>query len=77
MLEKVTLSNVQQNKWYKNLLVFIAPVAIVYVVSVIGIINAHNGAVSLQDAIPTPFTLGAMTLYILNSALDYLKKLQV
>lgn len=73
--DKVTLTKVDQSRWYKNIFVFLAPVAVIYIVAVVGVINANNGAVKPQDFIPTPFTLGAGTLYILNSALDYLRKL--
>ena len=76
MLEPITLTKDNRNKWGSNLLTFLAPVGIVYIVAVIGIINANNGAVQLTDLIPTPFTWGAALLYILNSALDYLRKLR-
>ena len=65
-----------QDKWFKNLVVFLAPVLTVYIVAVIGVIQVNNGAVKLEDLIPTSFTWGAVTLYVLNSLLDYLKKLQ-
>ena len=76
IVDKVTLNQTDQNKWFKNLLLFLAPVAVVYVVALIGVINAHNGAFTLNDLIPTPFTYGAGMLYVLNSLLDYLRKLQ-
>lgn len=75
LVNKVMLNKSDVGKWKKNLIVFLAPVGVVYIVAVVGAINAANGAVALKDFIPTPFTMGAMTLYVLNSALDYLKKL--
>ena len=76
MLEPITLTPKNQSKWGSNLLTFLAPVAIVYIVALIGVINANNGAFILTDLIPTPFTWGAGLLYILNSCLDYLRKLR-
>ena len=58
------------------MITFLAPLGIVYIVALIGVINANGGAVKVEDLIPTPFTYGAMLLYILNSALDYLRKLR-
>ena len=75
MLDPIKLNTKDQNKWLKNLEIFLAPVAVVYIVAVVGIIQTNNGAIKPADFIPTPFTYGAMTLYVLNSALDYLKKL--
>lgn len=69
------LTQTGQNKWLHNLLIFVTPVITVYVVAVIGIIQVHNGAVKLEDFIPNSFTLGAITLYILNTVLDYFRKL--
>lgn len=76
ILEPITLTKPKQNKWVSNLRDFLAPVGIVYIVAIIGIINSNGGAVKFADLIPTPFTYGAMLLYILNSALDYLRKLR-
>ena len=76
MLEPITLTKPKQNKFVGNLRDFLAPVAIVYIVALIGIINANGGAFKPTDLIPTPFTWGAGLLYILNSALDYLRKLR-
>ena len=75
IVEKVTLEKKDQNKWFKNLVVFLAPVGIVYIVAVVGVINANNGAVRLEDFVPNQFTFGAVTLYVLNTVLDYLRKL--
>ena len=75
-MNDLKLTKTDTNKFFNNLVIFIAPVGVVYLVAIVGAINANNGAVKLTDFIPTQFTLGAMTLYILNSALDYLKKLK-
>lgn len=73
---QVQLNKKDQNKFVHNVMVFLAPVAVVYLVAVVGVINAANGAVKSGDFIPNSFTLGAMTLYVLNSVLDYLRKLR-
>ncbi len=71
------LSATNQGKFLNNVLVFIAPVLTIYLVSIVGIIQAHNGAIVIADFVPTSFTWGAMTLYVLNVVLDFLKKLEV
>ena len=75
-MKDLQLTKTNENKFLRNLLVFLSPVAVIYLVAVVGVINANNGAVKLTDFIPTSFTLGAMTLYALNSILDYLRKLK-
>jgi len=74
--QQVTLNKTAQKKWYDNVLLFLAPVGIVYISAVVGVIQANNGAIKPEDLLPTSFTLGAITLYVLNSVLDYLRKLR-
>ncbi len=76
-MSKITLNKTQQKKWYHNMLVFLAPVGVVYLLQVVGLFSLENHTLSLNDFIPTSFTQGAMVLYLANSALDYLRKLQV
>lgn len=76
-MNKVTLSSPLQDKWVHNLLVFLKPVAVLYIVAVIAVIGANGGVVKLTDFLPNAFMLGGATLYILNGALDYLNKLGV
>lgn len=75
-MDKLRLTPAKENKFLHNILLFLAPVLIVYISATIGIISANNGAVKLIDFIPNSFTWGAMTLYVLNSILDYLRKLK-
>lgn len=70
------LNKTNQNKFLHNLKVFLAPVGIIYIVAVVGVFTANNGAFSLEAFIPNQFTLGAVALYVLNSALDYLRKVR-
>ena len=56
-----------------NALTFLAPLAILYLVSVINIIQ--ESGVSLGAFKLTPAVIGAITLYVLNVALDFFRKL--
>lgn len=75
-MKKFKLSKNNNSKFIYNLKLFLAPVAIIYLVAVVGIINANGGSVKIEDFIPNSFTLGGITLYVLNNALDYLRKLR-
>lgn len=75
-MNKLQLNTIDQNKWFKNLQIFLAPVAILYVTTIIGVISQTGHTISLKDLIPNAFAIGGGALYILNSALDYFKKLQ-
>lgn len=61
-------------QWGKNLRKFIAPLGVIYVTSVIGIVSQEAHNISIQDLIPSTFVMGAMSLYILNSLLDLFNK---
>ncbi len=74
--DKITLTDTQQNKWKHNLIVFLAPVGIIYLTSLVGVISQTNHVLAVKDIIPNTFTMGGITLYFINGALDYLKKLQ-
>lgn len=75
-MNNLKLETTNLKKWLANIQLFLAPMAIIYLVAVIGAFNASNGAFSVSLFIPTPFTLGAGSLYMLNTALDYFKKLK-
>lgn len=76
MINNLKLSTVDTNKFLNNLMVFLAPVGILYLTTVIGIISIPNHLISIKDLIPTQIALGGMILYVLNFCLDYLKKLR-
>lgn len=59
-------------KWGHNLLVFLAPLGIVYLLQLHGVLQ--NGGLTLDDLKPTQATQGAMMLYIINAVLDFLRK---
>lgn len=73
---QIKLNTTNQNKWFHNTLVFLAPLGILYTTTVIGVINANEGAFSLEAFIPNQFVLGGMALYLLNAVSDYLRKLR-
>lgn len=75
-LNQVKLSVPQQGKWFRNLLVFLAPVGILYLTTVIGVISQDNHSFGLVDLIPNTFAQGGIILWFLNAALDYLRKLK-
>ena len=59
-------------KWFKNMLMFLAPLALVYILQ----LNAavQNGVLGFDDLIPTQTTIGAVQLYIINALLDLIRK---
>lgn len=74
MSTKFSLSAQDIRNWLKNLLIFVAPVLLIYVLAVTGIITGHNGVVALSDFVPNGVTVGAMVLYVLNAVIDILRK---
>lgn len=74
MLNKLILTEEKQNKFIKNSIVFLAPVAIIYLLQV----QAHlaTGGFKFEYFVPTEATIGAMVLYAINVCIDYFKKLK-
>lgn len=73
---KFRLNETEINKWSRNVLIFLAPLGIIYLGSVVVILQTPEHIVTFRDFIPSNFVVGAMVLYILNSVLDYLRKLK-
>lgn len=69
-----SLNTTDWKKWTKNLLLFLIPLAIIYLVSVIDLLRTPGHLILLKDFIPTQVTIGAMVLYFLNALLDLAKK---
>ena len=63
-----------RKKWFTNLKLFLAPVATMYIVSVVATITANNNLFDWHYFIPTTMVQGAMVLYVLNTLLDLIKK---
>lgn len=70
------LTEPKQTKWVHNLMVFLAPLGILYLTTVIGVISQPFHAFSFQDLVPNQVAVGGMVLWVLNAILDYLRKLQ-
>ena len=75
-MKDLKLTKKENQKWINNLLLFLSPVAIIYIVAVVGLIQANSGEVKLTDFVPNSFVLGSIALYILNTLLDYLRKIR-
>ena len=73
-MDNLKLDKIDQRKWFDNLVLFLAPVGVIYFTNVAVFLGIDG--FSVQDFIPTNFMLGAMSLYIVNGLTDYLKKLQ-
>jgi hypothetical protein len=71
MSEKYTLNKEDFKKVLNNAVVFLAPLLLIYLGSVIS--NIGDGF-ALTDFIPDNIVIGAMVLYLLNAMTDVLKK---
>jgi hypothetical protein len=60
-------------KWGHNLLVFLAPVFVIYLAAVAGKLV---GGFSFSAFVPTNLVDGAMALYVVNAGLDFFRKVQ-
>jgi len=69
-----SLNRADVDKWTKNMIVFIAPVALVYLAQITGTISQADNIIELSDFVPSQVTLGAMILYVINSVTDIIKK---
>lgn len=72
MSPKWTLNTADANKWVKNALTFLAPLALMYIASITPLIQ---DGLALSDFKITALVAGAMVLYVLNVVTDLLKKL--
>jgi len=69
---KWKLSTADIQKWGRNTLMFLAPVAIIY----LGVVVTRlNDGVSLSDFALNPELQGMIALYVVNVAYDFFKKL--
>lgn len=72
----VRLNKTNQKKFVHNVILFLRPVAVLYLVTVIGTISPVNHVITVNDFIPNAFAQGGIVLYFLNAALDYFRKLE-
>lgn len=73
--KKIGLNKIAQDRWIHNLILFFRPVAILYLLTIVGVISQSNHPFQLKDFIPSQIAQGGLILYVLNGALDYLRKL--
>lgn len=66
------LSSEDWLRWGKNALVFLAPVAVIYFAFVQ--VNLGDGF-SSSDFAPNQVVIGAALLYLVNTAMDFFRKL--
>ena len=74
-MKNINLTREQRSKWVHNMLVFLAPLGVIYCGSVVMALQVEGHVFSLKDFIPTSFTIGAMVLYIMNTLYDLSRKL--
>lgn len=67
-----TLNTTDWKKWGKNLLVFLLPLLMIYFTTVSS--NIQSGFTGWQMFALDATTQGALILYALNAAIDFLKK---
>lgn len=72
MSTKWSLNSLDWQKILHNSLVFLAPVALIYLAFVAG--NLSSG-ISLSAFVPPPVVQGTMALYIVNVLIDTFRKL--
>ena len=75
-MQQLQLTKKDQNKWFHNIVVFLAPLGVLYLTTITGVISQENHSFSFNDLIPNSYAQGGMILWTLNSALDYLRKLK-
>ena len=75
-MQNLTLTKSNQNKWFHNIVVFLSPVFVLYLTTIVGVISQDNHSFSFTDFIPNTFAQGGIVLWFLNSALDYFRKLK-
>lgn len=68
----IRLKALDWNKWQNNTILFLRPLAILYLVFVIA--NIQGDGFHVQDFAPNQAVIGAMALYVLNTALDFFRK---
>ena len=61
-------------RWVNNLLIFLAPVGILYTTSILGILQQPDHLISLKDFVPSKMVQGGMIVYVLSTIQDLLRK---
>lgn len=71
-MNKYKLTGVDVDKWTTNLLLFLAPVAVIYLASTAANITASG--LSFSVFVPDAVSAGSMVLYIINALMDITRK---
>lgn len=71
---KYRLSNAEVKRWIVNTLLFLAPVALLYITSVLGVLQQEGHVITLGDFGLNQFRLGVIALYVLNTVQDIIRK---
>jgi hypothetical protein len=74
-MNNLLLNKLPLDKWFHNLVVFLAPLAVLYITTAVGTISADKAGFQIKDLIPNAFAMGGLVLYVLNTVQDYLRKL--
>jgi hypothetical protein len=74
MKKKFTFTHDDFIAWVKNALWFTSPVILIYITSVIGIIQQPEHIITLADFIPNNLTIIGMVYWVLNRITDYLRR---
>lgn len=70
---KGKLNKADIDKIRRNMLKFLIPAILIYLGQVV--LASSDNIVTLQDFIPTSFTMGGIVYYIASTLMDYLTKL--
>lgn len=60
--------------WTHNVFVFLIPLGLTYLLQIQATLMAADHIFSTKDFIPSSFTLGAMSLYVVNTLYDLGRK---
>lgn len=72
MSPKYSINNIDIQRWFRNLVAFLAPVSLIYLLAVISVVN--TAGVSIEAFVPNQIVVGAMFLYVLNAIVDIIRK---
>lgn len=68
------LTDSKFEKFKHNLIVFIIPLAILYLGQITAALNLQGNVIDLADFTPSSATLGGMAYYVMATLIDYKKK---
>jgi len=75
-MNKILLNENLAKKWLNNLLVFLAPLLVVYLGNIAIVLQQTGHIITFRDFMPNNTATGAIALYVVNGLLDYIRKLK-